>query len=598
MWNSPIQVRGARRTIEPLTRPAPEADRRFATLGHRWRPPATRSSRALRAPAMLERLADETFDVLVVGGGITGAGVALDAATRGLRTALVEAGDFASGTSSKSSKLVHGGLRYLQQGDVRLVYEALHERQRLRRNAPHLVKLLPFMIPILTKDGLIPRRVARALGSAMWMYDVTGGARIGKLHKRLDGRRAPSRHLPTMRARAARRRLPLLRRHHRRRPPGPDGRAHRGRARRGRRQPLPCRRRHQGRRRPGRRGDGRHRRRAHRRARATVVVNAAGVWADEVRTLEDGVDPDSIRPAKGVHITVPWEKVRNDIAVVIPVPRRQAQPVRRAVGRAARRHVRPHLRRHDRHRLRRPARRPAVHGRRHRLRAARPQRRGHDRHHRPTTSPACGPGCGRWSSRPTSGRTADLSRRHRVTIGPAGVVAVTGGKLTTYREMAEDTVDVVIGRLGRKARSPHQAPAARRRATATSRRPTARPTSTSASATAPWPAEVTRARRRRPDARRAARRRSAVPARRGRLRRPPRDGDDARRRAHPAHPGAPVRSRGHRSPRPPTSPRCSRAELGWDDAEVARQVDEYGELVATEVRWQHHSDAERTAATR
>src|SRR5204862_7002989 len=123
------------------------------------------------------RLADETFDIVVIGGGITGTGVALDAASRGLRTALVERDDFASGTSSKSSKLVHGGLRYLQQGEVRLVYEALHERQRLRKNAPHLVKILPFMIPILTKDGLIPRRVARALGSAMWMYDVTGGFR-------------------------------------------------------------------------------------------------------------------------------------------------------------------------------------------------------------------------------------------------------------------------------------------------------------------------------------------------------------------------------------------------------------------------------------
>src|SRR6188472_3409156 len=108
--------------------------------------------------AALERLGDTSFDVLVVGGGITGVGVALDAASRGLSTALVERHDFAAGTSSKSSKLVHGGLRYLQQGDVRLVYEALHERQRLRHNAPHLVKLLPFMIPILTKDGLIPRR--------------------------------------------------------------------------------------------------------------------------------------------------------------------------------------------------------------------------------------------------------------------------------------------------------------------------------------------------------------------------------------------------------------------------------------------------------
>src|ERR671918_443710 len=90
----------------------------------------------------LRRLADERFDVLVVGGGITGAGVALDAASRGFRTALVERGDFVSGTSSKSSKLVHGGLRYLQQREFRLVYEALYERQRLRLIAPHLVHLL------------------------------------------------------------------------------------------------------------------------------------------------------------------------------------------------------------------------------------------------------------------------------------------------------------------------------------------------------------------------------------------------------------------------------------------------------------------------
>src|SRR5437762_6448358 len=136
--------------------------------------------------AMLRRLADETFDVVVIGGGITGVGVALDAASRGLRTALVEKGDFASGTSSKSSKLVHGGLRYLQQGEVRLVYEALAERQRLRRNAPHLVRVLPFLIPIFSKDGLINPKIARAMGSAMWMYDVTGGARIGKIHKRLN----------------------------------------------------------------------------------------------------------------------------------------------------------------------------------------------------------------------------------------------------------------------------------------------------------------------------------------------------------------------------------------------------------------------------
>ena len=119
--------------------------------------------------ANLDRLKSEQFDVLVIGGGITGVGVALDAATRGLRTALVEKDDFSSGTSSKSSKLIHGGLRYLQQGEIGLVYEALHERQRLRKNAPHLVQLLPFMIPILTKDGVVSKKIARALGSALWM---------------------------------------------------------------------------------------------------------------------------------------------------------------------------------------------------------------------------------------------------------------------------------------------------------------------------------------------------------------------------------------------------------------------------------------------
>ncbi|MFM8974092.1 MAG: FAD-dependent oxidoreductase, partial [Actinomycetota bacterium] len=86
----------------------------------------------------LSRLADEEFDVLVVGAGITGAGTAVDAAQRGLRTALVDKGDFASGTSSKSSKLVHGGIRYLQQREIGLVYEALAERQVLRHTAPHL----------------------------------------------------------------------------------------------------------------------------------------------------------------------------------------------------------------------------------------------------------------------------------------------------------------------------------------------------------------------------------------------------------------------------------------------------------------------------
>src|SRR2546430_6614576 len=122
--------------------------------------------------AALARLADERFDVLVVGGGITGAGVALDAASRGLHTALVEREDFASGTSSKSSKMVHGGLRYLNQRDYRLVYEALHERQRLLRNAPHLVKPLPFLIPLYGGYSL-----AKGLNTALWLYGPNCGGR-------------------------------------------------------------------------------------------------------------------------------------------------------------------------------------------------------------------------------------------------------------------------------------------------------------------------------------------------------------------------------------------------------------------------------------
>src|SRR5262245_65920252 len=110
---------------------------------------------AFQRAAMLERLARDPFDVLVIGGGVTGAGVALDAAARGLRTALVEAEDFASGTSSRSSQFVHGGLRYLQQREYRLVFEGLQERQRLLTNAPHLVRPLPFLIPLFGRDGVV-----------------------------------------------------------------------------------------------------------------------------------------------------------------------------------------------------------------------------------------------------------------------------------------------------------------------------------------------------------------------------------------------------------------------------------------------------------
>jgi glycerol-3-phosphate dehydrogenase len=120
---------------------------------------------------MLERFKDEPFDLLVLGGGITGAGVALDATLRGLRVALIDKGDFASGTSSISSKLVHGGLRYLEQADLPLVYEALHERALLLRNAPHLVQPLCFVLPFY-RGARVPAWKWRA---GLTLYDLLAG---------------------------------------------------------------------------------------------------------------------------------------------------------------------------------------------------------------------------------------------------------------------------------------------------------------------------------------------------------------------------------------------------------------------------------------
>ena len=116
--------------------------------------------------AALTALQQDEYDVVVVGGGITGAGVALDAATRGYSVALVERADFSSGTSSRSSKLVHGGLRYLQNFDLGLVREALLERGLLTTLAPHLVKPLPLVVP-----SFGGKRPDRMLGTGLHLYD-------------------------------------------------------------------------------------------------------------------------------------------------------------------------------------------------------------------------------------------------------------------------------------------------------------------------------------------------------------------------------------------------------------------------------------------
>ncbi len=119
----------------------------------------------------IDALREEFFDLLILGGGITGAGVALDAVLRGFRVGLIDKGDFASGTSSVSSKLIHGGLRYLEHGGFHLVHEALHERRLLLENAPHLVHALRFIIPFY-KDARVPPWKYRA---GLTFYDLLAG---------------------------------------------------------------------------------------------------------------------------------------------------------------------------------------------------------------------------------------------------------------------------------------------------------------------------------------------------------------------------------------------------------------------------------------
>ena len=388
----------------------------------------------------LRRLADDPFDVLVVGGGITGAGVALDAASRGLRTALVERDDFASGTSSKSSKLAHGGLRYLQQGEIRLVYQALHERQRLRHNAPHLVKMLPFLLPVLTGRGsVIPKKLSRALGMSMWMYDLTGGARIGKLHERISAEETLE-HMPTLPAEKlaasylyydatvddARLTLSVAR----------TAAIEFGAVAANGVALVGIDKDDQGRVSGARvLADGKEI-----TIRCRAVVNAAGVWSDSVRTIDEGADPDSIRPAKGVHITVPWSKIRNDVAVVVPVPKDKRAVFVVPWGDLT--YIGTTDTDYDG-----PLDDPKV--------------TEEDVQYLLDAMSFTGitrsDVVGTWAGlRPlvksgATGKTADLSRRHKVNPSPSGVVTITGGKLTTYREMAADTVDAIVEHLGKTA---------------------------------------------------------------------------------------------------------------------------------------------------
>lgn len=398
--------------------------------------------------AALLALTTQEFDVVVIGAGMTGAGVALDAAQRGLRVALIDKGDVASGTSSKSSKMVHGGLRYLQQREFRLVYENLRERQRLLQNAPHLVRVLPFLIPLFGKDGAVAKVVSKGYASALRLYDLTGGVRIGRRYQRVTRAEALA-HLPTLnvgtlaagflyfdaRGDDARVALTIARTAA---TYGAvvanyvcvDGFTHDD---------------------AGRVGDVRVRDVVTNESflvRTRLVVNASGVWADEIARLAARSDEHTITPAKGVHLSVPSSRLPADVAAVMSVPgdRRSifVVPFEDApftfIGTTDTHYEGPldspdcesddvdYLLRTVNYWTSSNLTREDVTGVWAGL--------------RPLLSPKKGAA--------TSERTADLSRRHRVDVSDDGVVHIVGGKWTTYRQMAEDTVDKVCSLLGHR----------------------------------------------------------------------------------------------------------------------------------------------------
>jgi glycerol-3-phosphate dehydrogenase len=264
----------------------------------------------------LDALANDAFDVLVVGGGITGAGVARDAAMRGLRTALVEQDDFASGTSSRSSRLVHGGVRYLEHGQLKLVFESSAERRVLRRIAPHLVRPLAFVWPVYRGA-----RVARwKLAAGLMLYDLLALFRNVGRHERLSRRGVLARE-PRLRADAllggarywdaatddARLTLATIRSaiaagatvlNHARVTSlvTVEGRVSGARVSEAV---------------SGATVD----------IRAHVVVNATGPWSDAVERMADGAARPAVRGSKGVHISVARERIDNVGALTLLSPR-------------------------------------------------------------------------------------------------------------------------------------------------------------------------------------------------------------------------------------------------------------------------------------
>ncbi|PXY37278.1 glycerol-3-phosphate dehydrogenase/oxidase [Prauserella flavalba] len=371
------------------------------------------------------RLSSENFDLVVIGGGVVGAGTALDAATRGLRVALVEARDLASGTSSRSSKLFHGGLRYLEQLEFGLVREALRERElMLTRLAPHLVKPVSFLYPLTHRVWERPYTAA-----GLFMYDTMGGARSvpGQKHltkagalrmvpalkrdaliggiRYFDAQADDARHTMTV-ARTA---------------------AHYGAVVRTSTQVVEFLR--EADRVSGVRvrdvEDGRET-----EVQASAVINCTGVWTDELQRLSGSRGRFRVRASKGVHIVVPRDRIvsesglilRTEKSVLFVIPWRNHWIVGTTdtdwnldlAHPAATKHDIDYILEHVNSVLATQLTHDDIEGV---YAGLRPLLAGE------------------------SEETSKLSREHAVARVAPGLVAIAGGKYTTYRVMAADAVD-------------------------------------------------------------------------------------------------------------------------------------------------------------
>ena len=268
--------------------------------------------------ATIQRMGRETFDLAVIGGGITGAGIALDGISRGLSVALIEKSDFASGTSSRSSKLIHGGLRYLEHLEFSLVREALRERATLTRLAPHLSEPLAFLVPLYEAGIPSPLGNSRLkLSVGLWLYDLLAGAENIGRHRWVN-REEALRLAPRLQSNGlrggfvyydcltndSRLVIEVIKAAARRGGAIANYAAARALMKEG----------------PRVSGIDLEDRLTGEivNLRAKVVVNAAGVWSDDVSRLDNSAALRRLRPSKGIHVVLPSEKFDNQMAVLIP----------------------------------------------------------------------------------------------------------------------------------------------------------------------------------------------------------------------------------------------------------------------------------------